>query len=205
MLQVSRWFECETLSKHVYWIVWTSSLLCLANYLAHTQTHTHACMHTCTHNRKLPPSFNESMQITKMQIHKVSSAVCWCILRKTGQKLDNESILFNLDRQTNSLIPTLVAFPAQCPASFHSAIPLLHPLPPGLKPQVQANANHWVENARWQHSGVFVIGQWTMREFPEPLVVLMEQLDTNTRHGSGWEETMRNNRGLKTKMGFINA
>lgn len=174
---------------------------------AHAQTHTHtrACMHTCTHNRKLPPSFNEFMQITKMQIQVVSSAVCWCILRKTRQKLNNESILFNLDRQKHSLIPTLVAFPPQCPASLHSATPLLHPLPSGLKPQVQANANHWVENARWQHSGVFVIGQWTMREFPEPLVVLMEQLDTNTRNRSGWEETMRNNGELKTKMGFSKA
>lgn len=63
-------------------------------------------------------------------------------------KTRNESISFNLDRQKDSLIPTLSAFPPRCPAFPRSATPLLHPLPSGLKPQVQANANHWAENAR---------------------------------------------------------
>lgn len=97
----------------------------------------------------------------------------------------NESICFNLDRQKHSLIPPLTFFPPHCPDYAHSATLLLHPLPSGLKSQVQENGNHWVENARWQHSGVFAIGQWTMRGFPEPLVVRMEQLDTNTQIGVG--------------------
>lgn len=43
-------------------------------------------------------------------------------------KTRNESISFNLDRQKDSLIPTLTAFPPQCPASSHSATPHPHPL-----------------------------------------------------------------------------
>lgn len=175
--------------------------------MMHVVKNTHACMHTRTHNRKLPPSSEEFMQITKMQIWVVRLSCPLMRFEENTTKWETSQQIYfvNLDRQKDSLIPTLTAFPPQCPASPHSATPLLHPLPSGLKPQVQANANHWVENARWQHSGVFVIGQWTIREFPETLVVLMEQLDTNTRHGSGWEETMRNNRELKTKMRFSRA
>jgi len=44
-----------------------------------------------------------------------------------------------------------------------------------------------------------------MREFPESLVVLMEQLDANTRHRSGWEEIMWNNREFKSKMRLSGA
>lgn len=167
---------------------------------------THACLHMCTHNRKLPPISDEFMQIAKMQIRvgskaQLASDPFWGKHNKK-RETQNESITFNLDRQKDSLIRNLTSFPRQCPASSYLPIlpptPFMHPMPSGPKPQVQPNANHWVENARWQHSGVFAIGQWTMREFPEPLVVLMEQLDTNTRHRSGWEETMQNNREVKT-------
>lgn len=163
-------------------------------------THRDTRAHTCTHNRKLPPSSNEFMQITNMQIRVVQlSCSVMRFEENTTKKRETyyESISFNLCRQRDSLIPTLTAFPPQCPDFPHSATPFLPPLPSGLKPQVQENANHWVENARWQHSGVFAIGQWTMREFPEPLVVQMKQLDANTRHRSGWEEIMWNNRNLK--------
>lgn len=145
------------------------------------------------------------MQIPNMQkqAERLSCPVMHFSTKR--RKTHCESIYFNLRRHNDGLIPSLTAFPPQCPGSPHSATPFFHPLPSGLKPQVQANTNQWVENARWQCSGVFAIGQWTMREFPKPLVVPMEQLDSNTRRRSGWEETTRNNRELKTQMRLYKA
>lgn len=105
-----------------------------------TDTQIHPCMHTCTHNRKLPPGSNEFMQITKMQILLVRLSCPMMHFEKNTTKWEggthNKSILFNLDRQKDNLIPTLTAFPPQYPAFPHSATPSCIPCPLGLKPQV---------------------------------------------------------------------
>lgn len=91
---------------------------------------THACLHMCTHNRKLPPSSNEFMQIAKMQIRVGSKASLasdpfWGKHNKK-RETQNESITFNLDRQKDSLIRNLTSFPRQCPASSYFAPHPLH-------------------------------------------------------------------------------
>lgn len=95
----------------------------------------HTNMLSCTHahtNRKLPPSSNEFMQITNMQMRAVGSAVLWCVLKKKQPKKKKrethfESISFNLCRRRDGLIPTPTAFPPQCSDSPHSATPFLPP------------------------------------------------------------------------------
>lgn len=90
--------------------------------------HKHAFMQTCTHNRKLPPSSNDLMQITNMQIGAVKAQLScdafWRKHHKSGRGAESLRLGFNLYRQRNSLIPTLTAFPPQCPAFS----PFCHPL-----------------------------------------------------------------------------
>lgn len=142
MHQPSRWFECkismnaeQALSPVMSIGLFGQVLYFACQITKHMpkQTHTHACMHSCTHNRKLPPSSNEFMQITKMQIRVVRLSCPLMHFEENTTKLgkvNNESISFNLNRQKDSLIPTLAAFPPQCPASR----PCCHPPPASPAP-----------------------------------------------------------------------
>lgn len=99
------------------------------NMLSRTRAHT---------NRKLPPSSNEFMQITNMQMRVVRLSCSVMRLeenttKKKERKTHYESISFNLCRHRDSLIPTPTAFPPQCADSPHSATPFLPPLPSGVK------------------------------------------------------------------------